>query len=427
MFAACLKLLPPCAVLLILPALPFSATPLPAHSVNPAASSVANPVPALAATLQICRVDVTPCQREVNLPVGGEVALDLFLTPASGWNPPEAHFLVAWETHFQLTGDAGVKLVNAGPAGAPVQEQGSSRLVLDGLARLSRNSGTAATPAGRYYRVQNRYDPATGRLDFSVTLAGFSPDNPPTDLMALTPETRLLLGIITIRGASPGRAELAAANSAGRSFQIVTITGAGNATPRLVDAGRPLVVVNVGPAAEQARLRGRVWAQSLAGGEKSHPFGRQFTLTFWQEGAVPPWRGGEAAPVVAFTGLTADRRAGFIVKDLPGELIPPGVYDLRVKGVGALSRRATGVTVNTYGVAPDNRPAIVSVDFGALPYGDINGDNGVDRADLSAFKSGFGQTGKSGAFNPAADFNGDKVVDSQDFSLLAANFNRMGE
>ena len=425
MFAACLKLLSPCAVLLILPALSFSAAPLPAHSVNPAAS-VANPVSGPAATLQICRVDVTPCQREVNLPVGGEVALDLFLTPAADWNPPEAHFLVAWETHFQLTGDDGVKLVNAGPAGAPVQEQGSRRLILDGLTRLSRNSRTSGT-AGRYYRVQNSYDPATGRLDFSVTLAGFSPDNPPTDLMALTPETRLLLGIITIRGAAPGRSELVAANSAGRPFQIVTITGAGKATPRLVDAGSPLVVVNVGPAAEQARLRGRVWAQSPAGGEKSHPFGRQFTLTFWQEGAVPPWRGGEAAPVVAFTSLTADRRAGFIVKDLPGELIPPGVYDLRVKGVGALSRRVPGVTVDPAGAAPDNRPVIVSVDFGALPHGDLNGDNGVDRADLSAFKSGFGQTGKGGAFNPAADFNGDKVVDSQDFSLLAANFNRMGE
>ena len=427
MFAACLKLLSPCAVLLILPALPFSAALLPAHSVNHAAASVANPVSSPATTLQICRVDVTPCQREVNLPVGGEVALDLFLTPAAGWNLPEAHFLVAWETHFQLTGDAGVELVNAGPAGAPVQEQGSRRLILDGLTRLSRNSGTSATPAGRYYRVQNRYDPATGRLDFSVTMAGFSPDDPPTDLMALTPETRLLLGIITIRGASPGRSELTVANSAGRPFQIVTITGAGKATPRPVEASRPLVVVNVGPAAEQARLRGRVWAQSPAGEGKSHPFGRQFTLTFWQEGAVPPWRGGEAAPVVAFTGLTADRRAGFIVKDLPGELIPPGVYDLRVKGVGALSRRVPGVTVDSSGAAPDNRPVIVAVDFGALPYGDLNGDNGVDRADLSAFKSGFGQTGKGGAFNPAADFNGDKVVDSQDFSLLAANFNRMGE
>ena len=426
MFAACLKLLPLCAVLLILPALPFSAAPLPAHSVNPAVASVANPVSSPAATLQICRVDVTPCQREVNLPVDGEVALDLFLTPAADWNLPEAHFLVAWETHFQLTGDAEVKLVNAGPAGGPVQEQGSRRLALDGLTRLSRNSSTSGT-AGRYYRVQNSYDPATGRLDFSVTLAGFSPDNLPTDLMTLTPETRLLLGIITIRGASPGRSELTAANSAGRPFQVVTITGAGKATLRLVDAGRPLVVVNVGPAAEQARLRGRVWAQSPAGEEKSHPFGRQFTLTFWKEGAVPPWRGGEAAPVVAFANLTADRRAGFIVKDLPGELIPPGVYDLRVKGVGALSRRAPAVTVDTAGATPDNRPVIVAVDFGALPYGDLNGDNRVDRADLSAFKPGFGQTGKGGAFNPAADFNGDKVVDSQDFSLLAVNFNRMGE
>ncbi len=370
---------------------------------------------------------MTPCQREVNLPVGGEVALDLLLAVPAGGNPPPALSPVAWEAHFLLTGSAGIELVPGGPAGAPVQEQGSSGLALDGLARLSPGAGPAPAPAGRYYRVQNSYDPTTGRLDFSVTLAGFSAANPSAGLMALTPGTRLRMGTITIRGAAPGRSELVAADSSGPSFQIVSATPAGAATPWLAGAGAPLAVINVGSAAEKARFQGLVWAQMPSGGEKPEPFRGQFTLTFWTEGAVPPWRGGKAEPVAAFANLTADRLAGFTVRDLPRELIPPGVYDLRVKGVGALSSLVPEVGVDTSGAAPGQLPALVAADFGVLPNGDLNGDNLVDDTDLSALKSGFGKDVADIAFNSAADFNRDLVVDGQDFSLLAANLDRIGE
>ena len=422
------KLLP-ILMLLLIPVAPLLLnSPPPAYSVNPAAS-------AGAATIQVCRIDVTPCQREVNLPVDGEVTLGLYLDAADDLNPtesqPESQSLVAWESHFQLTGTAGVEVAPTGSAGGPVQEQGSSALFLDGLTRLSSNVGQAAA-AGRYYRVQNSYNQTTGQIDFSVTLVGFSSETSSANITSITPGTRLMLGMITLRGVVPGRSELVAGGSSAPSFQIVTATESGPQSGEITpletnaDAGSSLAVVNVGPAAEKARLEGLIWQQTPAGAEK-RPFERQFTLTFWKTGAVPPWLGGDAEPVAAFANLTADRKAKFTVTDISPELIPSGVYDLRVNGVGASSDLVSDVTIDTSGDAPGSLPVTVSVDFGIMRSGDLNGDNVVDSADLSALKSGFGKANGDPAFNPTADLNGDRVVDVQDFSLLTANLNGVGE
>ena len=418
------KLLP-ILMLLLIPVAPLLLnSPPPAYSVNPAAS-------ADAATIQVCRIDVTPCQREVNLPVDGEVTLGLYLGAAEDLDPPKAQSLVAWEFHFQLISTARVEVVPTGSAGGPVQEQGNPALVLDGLNRLSSNVGQAAA-AGRYYRVQNSYDSNTGQIDFSVTLVGFSVDDPPTTIASITPGTQLMLGMITLSGVAPGSAELVAADSSPTAFQVVTVTEsgaqAGEVTPleTNTDAGSLLAVVNVGPSAEKARLEGLVWQQTPVGAEK-RPFERQFTLTFWKTGAVPSWLGGDAEPVAAFANLTADRKAEFTVTDISEELIPSGVYDLRVNGVGALSDLVSDVTIDTSGEAPGSLPVTVSVDFGIMRSGDLNGDNVVDSADLSALKSSFGDVKGNAAFNPTADLNADRVVDVQDFSLLTANLNGVGE
>ena len=389
------KLLP-ILMLLLIPVAPLLLnSPPPAYSVNPAVS-------ADAATIQVCRIDVTPCQREVNLPVGEEVTLGLYLDTTEELNLPEAHSLVAWEFHFQLISTAGVEVVPTGSAGGPVQEQGNPALVLDSLNRLSSNVGQAAA-AGRYYRVQNSYDSNTGQIDFSATLVGFSRENRSANTIAITPGSRLLLGMITLSGVAPGSAELVAANSSPTAFQVVTVTESGAESTRLMPlvagAGSPLAVVNVGPAAEKARLEGLIWQQTPAGTGK-HPFERQFTLTFWKAGAVPPWNGGMAEPVAAFANLTADSGAEFTVTDISAELIPSGVYDLRVNGVGALSDLVSDVTIDTSGEAPGSLPVTVSVDFGIMRSGDLNGDNVVDSADLSALKSSFGDVKGNAAFNP---------------------------
>ena len=416
------KLLP-ILMLLLIPVAPLLLnSPPPAYSVNPAAS-------ADAATIQVCRIDVTPCQREVNLPVGEEVTLGLYLDTTEELNLPEAHSLVAWEFHFQLISTARVEVVPTGSAGGPVQERGNPALVLDGLNRLSSNAGQVAA-AGRYYRVQNSYDSNTGQIDFSVTLVGFSRENRSANTIAITPGSRLLLGMITLSGVAPGSAELVAADSSPTAFQVVTVTESGaestRLTPLVAGAGSPLAVVNVGPAAEKARLEGLVWQQTPVGAEK-RPFERQFTLTFWKTGAVPSWLGGDAEPVAAFANLTADRKAEFTVTDISEELLPSGVYDLRVNGVGALSDLVSDVTIDTSGEAPGSLPVTVSVDFGIMRSGDLNGDNVVDSTDLSALKSSFGDVKGNAAFNPTADLNADRVVDVQDFSLLTANLNGVGE
>ena len=424
MAATLLKLIAPLAVLLAILALLLLDFPLSARSIN-AADNSAN----LAATIQVCRIDVTPCQREVNLPVGGEVTLGLYLDTAEELDLPEAHSLVAWESHFQLAGSAVAEFVFAEPSSGPVLEQGNPALVLDGLNRLSSNAGQVAA-AGRYYRVQNSYDSNTGQIDFSVTLVDFSRGDRSTNPMTITPGPRLLLGMITLSGVSPGSAELVAADSSPTAFQVVTVTESGAEstmlTPLVAGAGSSLAVVNVGPAAEKARLEGLIWQQT-PGRTGKHPFERQFTLTFWEAGAVPPWKGGMAEPIAAFANLTADSRAEFTVKDISPELIPSGVYDLRVNGVGALSGLVPDVAVDTSGGNQDNLPVVVSVDFGHLPNGDINGDNVVDSADLSALKSSFGDVKGNAAFNPDADFNGDQIVDVQDFSIMGANFDLTGK
>ena len=424
MAATLLKLIAPLAVLLAILALSLLDFPLSARSIN-AADNSAN----LAVTIQVCRIDVTPCQREVNLPVGEEVTLGLYLDTTEELNLPEAHSLVAWEFHFQLISTARVEVVPTGSAGGPVQERGNPALVLDGLNRLSSNAGQVAA-AGRYYRVQNSYDSNTGQIDFSVTLVGFSRENRSANTIAITPGSRLLLGMITLSGVAPGSAELVAADSSPTAFQVVTVTESGaestRLTPLVAGAGSPLAVVNVGPAAEKARLEGLVWQQTPVGAEK-RPFERQFTLTFWKTGAVPSWLGGDAEPVAAFANLTADRKAEFTVTDISAELIPSGIYDLRVNGVGALSDLVSDVTIDTSGEAPGSLPVTVSVDFGIMRSGDLNGDNVVDSADLSALKSSFGDVKGNAAFNPTADLNADRVVDVQDFSLLTANLNGVGE
>ena len=424
MAATLLKLIASLAVLLAILALSLLDFPLSARSIN-AADNSAN----LAVTIQVCRIDVTPCQREVNLPVDGEVTLGLYLGAAEDLDPPKAQSLVAWEFHFQLISTARVEVVPTGSAGGPVQERGNPALVLDGLNRLSSNAGQVAA-AGRYYRVQNSYDSNIGQIDFSVTLVGFSRENRSANTIAITPGSRLLLGMITLSGVAPGSAELVAADSSPTAFQVVTVTESGaestRLTPLVAGAGSPLAVVNVGPAAEKARLEGLVWQQTPVGAEK-RPFERQFTLTFWKTGAVPSWLGGDAEPVAAFANLTADRKAEFTVTDISAELIPSGIYDLRVNGVGALSDLVSDVTIDTSGEAPGSLPVTVSVDFGIMRSGDLNGDNVVDSADLSALKSSFGDVKGNAAFNPTADLNADRVVDVQDFSLLTANLNGVGE
>ena len=382
-------------------------------------------LPALA--LRVCRVNVTPCQRELNLSVDGRVTLGLYLESGRETIPLELSPLVAWESHFRLDGPAGLEPVRVGRSAGPVQEQGDPALLLDSFTRLTPGVNRWPDSGGLYFRVQNAYDRDTGRLDYSIVLLNFSVVGQPVPPTRFPPGAPLL-GMITLQGAGAGNFRLAADDSGGSASAFRIVVAGPAAAPRSGDGAEPLpVALNVGPAAEKARLHGRVWGQEIRVGEEPAYFRPKFVLTFWRDGAVPPWQGGTAQPVAAFSSLAADKDAAFTVKDLPPGLIPTGLYDLRVKGAGTLSVLVSQVAVDTSGAAPGGGPAIVRVDFDPLPWGDLTGDDGVDAADLEVLRSGFGQAEESRDFNPSADFNHDGVVDGQDFSLLAANFGRTGE
>ena len=456
-----LKLLPLAALLLgffaVLPVIaPSLSDSTGAEPLNSAASA-ADPS---FASIRICRAGVEPCQREVNLPVGGEVDLELFLVASPDWDPSGTHLVVAWESHIRMVGSLAVDLLPAGADGDPVQEQGNPRLALDGLTRLAPDSPESS---GLYYGAENRYDPATGQLDYSVTRAGFSANDPVTYRPVtnnpiigtgeidrpFTQDSRLMLGKITVRGAAVGRALLSGVNSDTDEAAIRVVTYAysgrdsGTMMRRTVPVSDgPLAEVNVGPSAERVRIRGQAWLPAPVGSDRRTAFDRDLTLTFWKPGEVPSWQGGSGLPLVTFFNLDSDASGRFIAKDLPADLIPTGVYDLRLKGAGVLSRRVSGVSVEqgrrltgtitgtiatNSGRPPPGLPVALDVNFGVLRGGDCNGDNMVDDADIADLDSRFGKAVGDSELRLPVDFNGDSVVDGQDFSLLAANIGRTGE
>jgi hypothetical protein len=130
--------------------------------------------------------------------------------------------------------------------------------------------------------------------------------------------------------------------------------------------------------------------------------------------------------VAAFRNVTANEQGLFRITDIPPSVLPPGRYDVRVKGSHTLTALSRGVTFPGP-VGPNEDPASVAVHLGSLRSGDIDGNNIVDNLDLLALKTSFGRLTGDAGFNDNADFNRDRMVDVQDFSMLSRNFNRRGE
>jgi hypothetical protein len=62
-----------------------------------------------------------------------------------------------------------------------------------------------------------------------------------------------------------------------------------------------------------------------------------------------------------------------------------------------------------------------------LRVGDVNGDNQVELADLSALLAALGSQPGDPNWNPSADLNGDGIVNDRDRHLLANNFGAVGD
>ena len=400
----------------LLGALLLASAPSPAHS---------SQVPV---TLRVCRMGVVPCQQDINLAYWQLAALGLYLEANGGSGAGSETYPVAWEYHIQFPGEGLVKPQLDEFEDSPVQEREVPHSLLENAHRLQPGSASARLENGAYYQVENEYRDSNPRqIDHTVTLAGFAADQSPGWLQALTPESPLLLGQFVVRGTRDGTVEVVTADEDALPSRVVLLSGSGEVTLWEVGAGQSLAAINVGSDGERARLEGQVWSQLLGSQEKSLPYLSEFDLTLWESGATPPWAGGDAAPVAAFTGLQAEKDGSFVVKDLPAALIPPGVYDLRVQAPGFLSAVVTNVEVDTSGSPRRELPRVIQVEFGPLATGDLNGDQRVDAADLAAFQSSFGKRARDGDVDSAADLNHDGTVDGQDFSLMAAHLGLAGE
>ena len=211
------------------------------------------------------------------------------------------------------------------------------------------------------------------------------------------------------------------------SPSLVITDGQGRHNTLDLAAETPLLRINVGSTTEKFRLEGHVWTE-LSGNDNARiPFTRELAVTVWAAGTTPHWRGGDGLPLAEFSNVTPDPNGRFTIPDLPAKIIPPGIYDLRVRSPGILTALVQGVTIDTLGNESQLLPKVVEVDFGPLTFGDLSGDNQIDAADLDFVKSAFGNMAGASNFQPASDINNDGVVDAQDFSLIAANFGKQGE
>jgi hypothetical protein len=98
--------------------------------------------------------------------------------------------------------------------------------------------------------------------------------------------------------------------------------------------------------------------------------------------------------------------------------IPPGTYDVAVKGYKWLQRVAYDVNTSSNNVL-NLRVFLLA--------GDANDDNSVDVLDLDRLIQAFDTMQGDANWNPGADFNCDDSVDVLDLDLLIQNFDLLGD
>ena len=367
------------------------------------------------AFMEVCRAAVEPCQRELNVPVGEQAALDLFISGSAPDHRDQPLNLVAWETHFNLAGDGELRLVTQSRAGQsigqskvglPVRERGHSRYALEGLVRLEEET---PGPDADYYTVQNRFNEETGQLDYAVALLGSRKPQPLAS--SGSSRDRWLIGRIVFFGQSPGSIQVSPNTEASLPFQAISLSESGEKLPIALSAGSPLATVRVGHPDGTLDLEGQVAGSSSI----------ELVVTFWNPDVVPKWRQGSDEPVATFREIVSDQNGRFRIADIPSTILPPARYDVRVKARHTLGNLTSRVTVpaSNSGLAASRT---LAVEWDSLRYGDVDDNHVVDDTDVEALKTSFGRRAGESRFNSQADFNFDQVVDGQDFSLLAQNY-----
>lgn len=375
--------------------------------------------------LEICRIDVSPCQREVNLAQGEEVTLALSVRSPASSSPTPGQLLVAWHLRLKIEGGNVIDLPDAQSTGMPIQEKPRPQAALSDMGILSARA-QAEPNIGSYFRVKNSYSLQDRLLEYAVTLVSNEVSEKAHPQLMPTPGEQVLLGTLAIRGSGVGTARIAVDSINRGSSMLVMANSFGELSVTDLAQQDSLAWVNVGPDAEKVRLEGRALSDvPLA--EHSHlPFTKPLSIEVWEQGAVPAWQGGTDLPLATFSNVRPDNNGDFTVRDLPPEFIQAGTYDLRATGDGMLSYLYEDLRIHPSIHYSGNLPQLISVIVGPFTSGDLDGDNLVNDNDLSLLKSSFGKEVGNTDPGPLPDFNADGVVDGQDFSLMAANYGMRG-
>jgi hypothetical protein len=152
----------------------------------------------------------------------------------------------------------------------------------------------------------------------------------------------------------------------------------------------------------------------------------QLTVTFSETVSVHPdsaftliRNGSEAVPVhVAWNADFTQATLTFNTTDTTGASLADGSYRLQVDGDQLVGPDGKAVDANGDNMAG----GVLTVNFYRL-FGDINGDQVVDEADLNAFTLLMGTTVTDPTSGAAAfDSNGDGIIDAADLDAFRANF-----
>jgi len=227
--------------------------------------------------MEVCRAGVEFCQRGLNAPIDGPVALDLFISSSAPDQQEPPLNLVAWETHFSLARDGELRLLTQpldgqsggqSMVGLPVRERSHPRYALE---RFLRQEGETPNPDADYYTVQNRFNEETVQLDYSVTLLG---SGKPWVLVPHFPgdhQAHWLIGRIVLSGQSLGSIQVSPSTDAALPFQAISLSGSGHRLPVPLSASSPLATVIVGPPNGTLDLEGQVAGSSSM----------ELVVTFW--------------------------------------------------------------------------------------------------------------------------------------------------
>ena len=380
----------------------------------------------LSPTFTLCRIDVSPCQREVNLAPGEEVTLALFVRLPDSTGVEPAQSLIAWYLRLEITGDDVAAFPDWEATGLPFREQGRPQAALTDLNPINAVN-QAVSSAGRYYRVKNTYSEQERRLEFAVTLLADEAGDEAIPHLRLGTGDGVMLGMLTLRGSGVGTARVVTDSAGPTTSKLVLQGSSGEPSPVNLSNRKTLAQVTVGPDAERVRLEGQVWSDVPGDPDSYRPFTKRFRIEVWNQGSIPAWQGGSDVPLATFTNLQADDNGGFVIRDIPQELIREGVYDMRATGEGTLSYLQRDTIIGSSVHQSGGSPQVVQATLGPMPSGDLNGDNVVDDHDLSTLAPNYGRAAPEGKARLPADLNDDGVIDGQDFSLVAANYGMRGE